>query len=134
MCSSSPGLPGGIGRAILAVARKAGYRLLAVDREPGPPQTADPDVHWLRADVTSDADTARAFECLDERFGRLDAVVFAAGAVGSGRVEAVAPKDFEHLIDLNLIGPFRYARLALLRLRATRGCLVFLSPPTARHR
>jgi NAD(P)-dependent dehydrogenase (short-subunit alcohol dehydrogenase family) len=121
------GACGGIGAAILDRARDAGYRILAVDRRPGPTDTDDPDLRWLRADVTSDADTERVFETLDQGFGRLDAMVFAAGAVGSGRVEAVTPEEFQRLVDLNLTGPFRYARLALPRLRATRGVLVFLS-------
>lgn len=121
------GASGGIGQAILSRARAAGYRVLAIDRQPAPPQAEDPDVHWLRADVTSDGDTEMAFARLDQAFGRLDALVFAAGAVGSGRVEAVAVEDFQRLVDVNLTGAFRYARLALPRLRATRGTLVFLS-------
>ncbi|MEO8500265.1 MAG: SDR family oxidoreductase [Vicinamibacteria bacterium] len=77
--------------------------------------------------MTRDVETEAAFRALDRTWGRLDAAVLAAGAVGSGQVEAVLPDDFRRLIDLNLTAAFTYARAALPLLRARKGCLVFLS-------
>jgi NAD(P)-dependent dehydrogenase (short-subunit alcohol dehydrogenase family) len=122
------GAAGGIGQAVLRHARSARYRVFAVDLvEPAAASSADDRVHWFRADVTRDEETAAAFLELQRRWGRLDAAVLAAGAVGAGRVEAVAPDDFRQLIDLNLTSAFTCARLALPMLRDTRGCLVFVS-------
>ena len=122
------GAAGGIGRAVLSRAREEGYRVLAVDRESAPDAAAkDQGAIWLQSDVTKDSQTEAVFEHLDTTFGRLDAVVLAAGAVGSGRVESVTPAEFRALLDLNLTAAFLYARLALPRLRQTRGSLIFVS-------
>ena len=122
------GAAGGIGQAILRRARRDGFKVFAVDCGVGPPPPeSDPGIHWHRADVTNDLETEAAFSALDRTWGRLDTAVLAAGAVGSGRVEAVPPSEFRRLIDLNLTAAFTYARLALPRLRATQGCLIFMS-------
>ncbi len=122
------GAAGGIGQAILRRARRDGFKVFAVDRvvDRQAPES-DPGIHWHGADVTNDLETEAAFSALDQTWGRLDAVVLAAGAVGAGRVEAVPPSEFRRLIDLNLTAAFTYARLALPRLRATHGCVIFLS-------
>lgn len=122
------GAAGGIGQAVLRHARSAGYRVFAVDLVE-PPAASSPDdrIQWFRADVTRDEEIAAVFRDLERRWGRLDAAVLAAGAVGAGRAEAVAPDDFRRLIDLNLTSAFTCARLALPMLRETRGCIVFLS-------
>jgi NAD(P)-dependent dehydrogenase (short-subunit alcohol dehydrogenase family) len=122
------GAGGGIGRAVLKRARSDGYRVFAVDETESPaPDPPDRDVHWFRADITRDADTSAAFRELQDLWGRLDVAVLAAGEVGQGRVEAVAPDEFRRLIDLNLTSAFTCAHLALPMLRHTRGCLVFVS-------
>lgn len=122
------GARGGIGQAILRRARRDGYRVFAIDRADPPAGAADdPMIRWFRADATSDDQTDAAYLELDRVWGRLDAVVLAAGAVGAGRVEDVPPVEFRRLIDLNLTAAFVYARRALPRLRASKGCLVFLS-------
>jgi NAD(P)-dependent dehydrogenase (short-subunit alcohol dehydrogenase family) len=121
------GANGGIGRALVRRARSDGYRVFAVDRINRVEREADPAIHWHHADVTRDDETEEVFAQLDRTWGRLDAVVLAAGAVGTGRVEAVRPDDFRSLIDLNLTAAFTYARLALPRLRVSRGSLVFIS-------
>ena len=121
------GAAGGIGRAILTRARREGYRVFAVDRVQEPDPGADPGVRWHTADVTRDDEVTRAFVTLDRTWERLDAVVLAAGAVGSGRVEDVPAADFRRLVELNLTAAFFCAHLALPRLRARGGSIVFLS-------
>lgn len=121
------GSAGGLGRAIVRRGRREGYRVFAVDRIAPKETETDPGVHHYQADVTQDRETEEVFRELDRTWGRLDAVVLAAGAVGAGRVEAVPPEDFRKLIELNLTAAFTYARLALPRLRQTKGSLVFMS-------
>lgn len=122
------GASGGIGQAILRRARRDGYRVFAIDRaDPSAEAADDPMVRWFRADATHDEQTDAAYLELDRVWGRLDAAVLAAGAVGAGRVEDVPAAEFRRLVDLNLTAAFVYARLALPRLRPSRGCLVFLS-------
>ena len=121
------GAAGGIGQAVMRRVLTEGYLVFAVDRVDPAGRTRDDRVQWFRADVTRDEETEAAFRALAQSWGRLDAAVLAAGAVGSGRVEGVAPDAFRRLIDLNLTSAFTYARLALPLLRDSKGCLVFLS-------
>ena len=122
------GAAGGIGLAILGRARRDGYRVFAVDSRERPSSLgSDAFVEWFEADVTSDTGAGRAFSRLDQKLGRLDALVPCAGVVGEGRVEDVAPDSFRRLLEVNLTSAFVYARLALPLLCKTQGSIVFLS-------
>jgi NAD(P)-dependent dehydrogenase (short-subunit alcohol dehydrogenase family) len=122
------GAAGGIGQAVLRRARHDGYRVFAVDRAEPPAWSRDDAlIHWFRADVTRDHETEAVYIQLKRVWGRLDAAVLAAGAVGAGRAETVEPDEFRRLIELNLTAAFTYARLALPELRRSKGCLVFMS-------
>jgi 3-oxoacyl-[acyl-carrier protein] reductase len=72
----------------------------------------------LRADVTSLAEVAAAFEVVRRRWGRLNILVNAAGPVGRGRFEELTDDDWRATLDLGALGMIRCVRAALPLLRA----------------
>ncbi len=73
------------------------------------------------ADVGEQADVDRAFDAAVDRFGRVDAVVNSAAAVGYGRFEDVPAEVFDRVIVTNLLGTANVARTALRQFRRQSG-------------
>lgn len=117
---------GGIGRAIVRVAAASGARVVSVDIR-SVDRSEEPLSSLLRLvhDVTTPADPV--FRALDDRFGRLDVLVNAAGGVGQGTAESTPMDEWRRLLELNLTSAFAFSRLAVPRLRASRGCIVNVS-------
>lgn len=73
--------------------------------------------HFLRVDVTSEADVQAAVQEAVRRGGALHGLVHCAGIIGAGRVLGKqGPHDlalFEQIIRVNLTGTFNVARLAV---------------------
>ena len=98
---------------------------------------------WLSADVTAaDAPRAIVARALAD-FGRLDAVVNAAGIISSGAVHETSDEGWDAMLDVNVRAPFRLIREATpalvdaarrrrqrLERRRARGRFR-VSPPTA---
>ena len=75
-----------------------------------------------QADVSLEADVRRLFQEIDDRFGRLDALVNNAGIVDqSMRVEAMTAVRVSRMLAVNVVGPFLCAREAIARMSITRG-------------
>ncbi|MGI9161769.1 MAG: SDR family oxidoreductase [Mycobacterium sp.] len=83
--------------------------------------------------ITTPADV-RDFDALQaavnfaaDEFGRLDAVV--AGAAGNffSAAEAISPKGFRAVVEIDLLGSFHTARAAFEHLKASRGSILFVS-------
>jgi NAD(P)-dependent dehydrogenase (short-subunit alcohol dehydrogenase family) len=76
----------------------------------------------VQADCTHEADIARLFHEVDQRLGRLTALVNnAGGSVGLSRVEDITFEQMNDVIRLNLTGPILCAREAVRRMAAHRG-------------
>lgn len=128
----------GIGRAIAAAFAAEGATIVLVDRDPAAAETAReiaaqpgrPAINFT-ADVTKYEQLERvAGEALD-RCGRLDHVVFAAGA-GSGKFGFpfwnLKPADWQRVLDVNLTGAANAAHaFAPALVEARRGTLLFIS-------
>jgi Short-chain dehydrogenases of various substrate specificities len=107
----------GIGRATALALHEAGWRLAVMAR------TRDPLVELVRAtdcehlalqgDVTSEADAARAVAETVGNFGRLDALVCAAGVGAFGPTVEVSREEWDRQIGANLTGTFLACREAL---------------------
>ncbi len=98
--------------AATALARSAG---------PGPRAIA------IEGDVTRDADCVRLVEAAVAAFGRLDALVNAAGIskmVAHADLHELSFDDFQRIYAVNTIGPFQMMRAAAPHLRATGNAAV----------
>jgi NAD(P)-dependent dehydrogenase (short-subunit alcohol dehydrogenase family) len=81
----------------------------------------DPAITRSVADVSDRAAVARLFEDALARLGGLDCLVNNAGIAGpTGRVDAIAPEDWDHTLAVNISGHFNCVRLAVPHLRQSR--------------
>jgi NAD(P)-dependent dehydrogenase (short-subunit alcohol dehydrogenase family) len=108
-----------VGRAEGALAEVAA----AVDREGGRSAT-------LAADVTVGDAPARIIDAALHHFGRLTALVNAAGIIGSGTVETTTDEQWDVMLDINTRAPFRLMRAAVPALIASKGSIVNVSSVT----
>jgi NAD(P)-dependent dehydrogenase (short-subunit alcohol dehydrogenase family) len=128
------GASSGIGQATARRLGQSGYAILAVGRdEPALAGTcraimdAGGTARSLAADVTAaDAPRAIVSRALSE-FGRLDAVVNAAGIIASGSVADTTDEGWDAMLDVNVRAPFRLIREATPALVEHRGAVVNVS-------
>jgi NAD(P)-dependent dehydrogenase (short-subunit alcohol dehydrogenase family) len=74
----------------------------------------------VACDVTDEAQVADAFRQTVEHFGGLDVVINNAGAFDGGPIEALSVEAWEHVMAVNLRGPFLCTREAF-RVMKPRG-------------
>jgi NAD(P)-dependent dehydrogenase (short-subunit alcohol dehydrogenase family) len=81
----------------------------------------------LVADVRDPAALAAAFARAQSEIGPIDVLV--AGAAGNFLcpAEALSANGFKAVIDIDLLGAFHAAHEAFAQLKATRGCIIFIS-------
>lgn len=86
----------------------------------------------VQADLLDEADTARVVQTAREHFGRIDAIVNAAGGLAHiGSVEDTGPDALRAELDRNLATALNLTRAALPALRETRGAIVYFASPAA---
>ena len=78
-------------------------------------------VAFVRLDVTSEADWARAVALTVERFGRLDVLVNNAGIGAAGRVEDTTAEAWDRVMDVNAKGVFLETKAAIPAMRRAGG-------------
>jgi NAD(P)-dependent dehydrogenase (short-subunit alcohol dehydrogenase family) len=82
---------------------------------------SDPRITRTRADVADRKDVERLFREALKVLGRLDVLVNNAGIAGpTGRVEEIAPRDWDRCLAVNITGQFNCARLAVPYLRKSK--------------
>jgi meso-butanediol dehydrogenase/(S,S)-butanediol dehydrogenase/diacetyl reductase len=106
------GAAGGIGDAVSAALRDAGYEVVGVDREPCDHQ----------ADLTDEAAVTRVLEAV----GPLDLVFNGAGIsgrsrFGDGPVESIPRSGWDAVLEANLTSVFLVCKHAIPALRASGG-------------
>lgn len=81
----------------------------------------------ITADVRDPAALAAAFTNTQSEVGPIDVLV--AGAAGNFLcpAEQLSANGFKTVIDIDLLGAFHAAREAFAQLKATRGCIIFIS-------
>jgi NAD(P)-dependent dehydrogenase (short-subunit alcohol dehydrogenase family) len=116
------GAAGGIGRSLVDLFAGDGDTVVAVDL-PGSDvvalaQALGPRHLGLTCDVSSEADILALYARIDERFGRVDALVNNA-AMGPTMAATVDTglDAFRRAIAVNLVGPFMMAREAVRRMK-----------------
>jgi NAD(P)-dependent dehydrogenase (short-subunit alcohol dehydrogenase family) len=114
---------GGIGDATLQRFADGGWRTANVDMQ-----------HSHRSGVVNaTCDVRRVNQCrtavqqVVEAFGRLDAVVNAAGVWHEGDTAVTTEEDFDRVIDVNLKGTYFISAAAIPHLEKSRGCIINLS-------
>jgi len=126
------GAGGGIGRAVVARLVRDGFGVAAVDLAvAGIACSDDSPVELISADVTAAAQVSAAIARTLARFGRIDAVIHLAGAVGRGPLAAVSLEEWRRLLDVNLTSAFLLAQASHAALRDAEGTLLFASSTNA---
>ena len=76
----------------------------------------------VQGDVSSEADVERLFKTVDEKLGRVTALVNNAGIVDRGaRVEAITAARLARMFGVNVTGSFLCAREAIKRMSTRHG-------------
>lgn len=128
------GATSGIGHATALRLAVDGYAVLAVGRDTSALAAIDQAIREQggacathRADVVDADAPARIVNAAIERFGAVDALVNAAGIIGSGTVENTTDEAWDRMIDINVRSVFRLTRAALPHLIERRGAVVNVS-------
>jgi NAD(P)-dependent dehydrogenase (short-subunit alcohol dehydrogenase family) len=100
----------GIGRAIALGMAEAGARVIAgstsADKVGAIAKELGEDHFALQIDVADEASVAKAFAAAKEKFGRVDAVVNAAGVIKRQPSLEMPVAEWRRIIDINLTGTF----------------------------
>ena len=131
------GASSGIGRAAAQRFARAGASVLVVGRNEAALAEVAAAVEReggrgaaLVADVTAAEAPRRIVEAALEHFGRLTALVNAAGIIGSGSVETTTDEQWDVMMDINVRAPFRLMRAAAPALAESKGAVVNVSSVT----
>ncbi|MHB8533655.1 MAG: SDR family oxidoreductase [Solirubrobacteraceae bacterium] len=121
----------GIGRATALRLAKGGWTVLAGVRKVADGEAllaeAGDRVVAVQLDVTDPGDVAAAAAIVQERGGKLDALVNNAGIGVGGPLEIVSDEDLRKQFDVNVFGQLAVTRALLPALRRARGRIVFTS-------
>jgi NAD(P)-dependent dehydrogenase (short-subunit alcohol dehydrogenase family) len=123
------GVDSSIGRACAAALAADGVDVLAVARSLSRAQEVAGEIGGVahEADPAGEADARGVAAASDERWRRLDALVFCAAAMDFWDEGEDSLADWETVIRVNLLGPVAYTKalLPLLR-RSDAGAIVYL--------
>jgi NAD(P)-dependent dehydrogenase (short-subunit alcohol dehydrogenase family) len=128
---------GQLGFALAQKFLAAGARVVITGLAPDVEQLAaelTPAAHVaaVRADLTNDEDVARVVAAASDRFGRLDALINAAGGLSViATVADTTVEQWQREIQRNAETVLRTCRAALPLLRVTRGAIVNFASPAA---
>jgi NAD(P)-dependent dehydrogenase (short-subunit alcohol dehydrogenase family) len=115
----------GIGAATARLAAGRGYAVCINYRKDA--AAAEKLAHEIKAiavqgDVAAEQDVARLFRTVDEKLGRVTALVNNAGIVDRGtRVEAMSAERIQRMLAVNVTGSFLCAREAIKRMSTRHG-------------
>ena len=115
---------GGIGRAICARFLREGAVVYAADlNDTGSTGDAPDASHFIRLDVTSEAETRAAMDRISAEEGKLDVLVNAAGIEIEHTIEHTSLEDWNRIFAINVTGTFLPSKhaLPLLRMGAAGG-------------
>ncbi len=121
----------GIGHAIAMEMKRRGWRVFATVRKGSDAlnltKAGRGMIEPLVMDVRDEASVTRAIASIQERAGRLDALVNNAGIAVPGPLEMLPTEKLAEQLDINVLGVHRVTRAALPLLRAAQGRIVMMS-------
>ena len=109
----------GIGKGIARGLLGEGARVVIASRNADALQEAADDLGGgdgilaVPTDVSDETQVASLFDQTVERYGRVDILVNNAGAFNGGPIDELEVSDFDHVIAVNLRGPFLCTREAM---------------------
>ncbi|MBL8577534.1 MAG: glucose 1-dehydrogenase [Mesorhizobium sp.] len=120
----------GIGASVARLAAKAGYRVgvnFVSDAEAAAGVVREIEAEGgeafaIRADVGDEKDILAMFEAIDERYGRLDALVNNAGVVDrKSRLDEMSAARLRRIMTVNTVGTILCTREAVRRMSTRHG-------------
>ncbi len=112
----------GIGRAIAAKLAQAGARVMINDLDPAPCHEAAeaiPGAEAFPGDVTAPDFPEQLTAATLDRFGSIDIIVNNAGYTWDNVIQKTTDEQFQAMLDIHLLAPFRLLRAASSWLRET---------------
>jgi len=133
-CAIVTGATSGIGRAAALRLAGDGFAVVAVGRNTAALSEIEAAIAQqsgacaaVQADVVAADSPARIVEAAMTAFGAVDALVNAAGIIGSGAIDKTDDEAWDRMMDINVRAPFRLMRAAAPHLAARRGAVVNVS-------
>ncbi|MEU1388991.1 MULTISPECIES: glucose 1-dehydrogenase [unclassified Nonomuraea] len=120
----------GMGESHVRLFLEEGARVVFGDvlEEEGKALAAGTGATYVRHDVRSPDEWRRAVGTATELHGRLDVLVNNAGILTYGRIQDMAPEDFDRVIDVNLKGTWLGVKSVIDPMKAAgRGAIVNIS-------
>ncbi|MEU5860762.1 MULTISPECIES: glucose 1-dehydrogenase [unclassified Nonomuraea] len=120
----------GMGESHVRLFLEEGARVVFGDvlEEEGKALAAETGATYVRHDVRSPGEWRRAVDTATELHGRLDVLVNNAGILAYGRIQDMAPEDFDRVIDVNLKGTWLGVKSVIDPMKAAgRGAIVNIS-------
>ena len=118
----------GIGREVARAFAAEGAKVHVCDVDEGALAAlaaSDPAVTRTTADVADRAQVERLFAEALAALGGLDALINNAGIAGpTGKVEEIAPEDWDRCLTVNITGQFNCVRLAVPHLRKSQNASI----------
>jgi NAD(P)-dependent dehydrogenase (short-subunit alcohol dehydrogenase family) len=125
------GAASGLGQAIASTCLRYGAKVAAGFHR-APLTIQHPELLPLPLDVTSEASQQQAVQQVQERWGRIDGWVGAAGVLRTGLLMTQSPEDMDQVLQVNLWGALHAARAVLPHLvRQRSGVLLHISSVAA---
>jgi NAD(P)-dependent dehydrogenase (short-subunit alcohol dehydrogenase family) len=128
------GAASGIGAACARRFAEEGARIAGLDVNDPPAahraaiEAASGESHWEQVDVRDEASIERAVGAVLARFGRIDALVNAAGVSGYGAVDEVDAAEWDRVLGINLRGTFLVSKHVVRAMKRQRaGSIVNLA-------
>src|SRR5580693_4221082 len=112
----------GIGRAIAQQLAAEGASVMLNDLDPGPleeAQSAVPGSRILAGDMTAPAFPQQLVDRTIEELGGLDIIVNNAGYTWDGVIRKTTDEQFQAMLDIHIVAPFRILRAAASYIRDT---------------
>ena len=124
----------GIGAGIVDAFARAGWSVIAVDRDEAPLKAtvarAGGTVVPLAGDVAERVTNEAAVKMCIERFGALDAAVGNAGVALPKRIDETTPEEFDRLFAINVKALMYLAQAAHGALAKSKGSLTVIASKT----
>lgn len=119
----------GIGKAIALACLSEGAKVVLHGkvREDFQPWIREQDpsrIEVLFGDLLDSSFPQQALQKINERFGRLDALVNNAALVAGGDLEGTSVDFLKEILQVNLIGPYALIQAALPLLKESKGCVL----------